>query len=140
VTVNDEAGGETIENTANVSDGENQSSSNAVTTSVPVKNVYDYAHGDADGDAVEVGDILTYEVSFTLTEDATSVVVTDDVPAGTSYIADSASDGGTVRGGTITWDLGALEAGTYTVSFQAKIGVSALVMELSPPTSLHQCE
>ncbi|RVU98155.1 VWA domain-containing protein [Coriobacteriales bacterium OH1046] len=121
VTVNDDANGATIENTATVSDGENQSSSNAVTTSVPVKDVLDDSGSGIDGGSVQVGDTLTYEVTFTLTEDCTSVVVTDGVPANTTLVDGSVSDGGTVADGTITWDLGALAAGTYTVSFKVTV-------------------
>lgn len=129
VTVNDDAGGETIENTANVSDGQNESSTNAVTTSVPVKDVKDADDSSVDGGSTQVGDILTYEVSFTLTEDATSVVVTDDVPDNTTLVDGSISDSGSVEGGTITWDLGALKAGAYTVSFKVMVDESAVTAD-----------
>ena len=128
VTVDEAAAGTTIENTGNVDDGENKSSSNSVTTSVPVKDV---KNGDTsiDGDGVQVGDTLTYEVSFTLTEDATSVVVTDDVPANTTLVDGSISEGGTVADGKITWDLGALTAGDYTVSFKVTVDESAVTVD-----------
>lgn len=129
VTVNDDANGETIENTATVNDGENQSSSNAVTTSVPVKDVLDAGGTSVDDGSTQVGDTLTYEITFTLTEDCSSVVVTDDVPANTTLVDGSISDGGTVSSGTITWDLGALGAGTYTVSFKVTVDESAVTVD-----------
>lgn len=129
VTVDEGANGETIENAATVFDGENQSSSNAVTTSVPVKDVLDTDEESVDGGSAQVGDTLTYEVTFTLTKDCTSVVVTDDVPANTTLVDGSVSDGGSVSGGTITWDLGALDAGTYTVSFQVTVDESAVTAD-----------
>ena len=129
VTVDEGANGETIENAATVFDGENQSSSNAVTTSIPVKDVLDADDASVDGGSAQVGDTLTYEVTFTLTKDCTSVVVTDDVPANTTLVDGSVSDGGVEAGGTITWDLGALDAGTYTVSFQVTVDESAVTAD-----------
>lgn len=77
-----------------------------------------------------VGDILTY----TLTVEAlgslpqTSVTVTDDIPAGTSYVLRSAICVGpgdctvTVADGTVTWALAAMAAGTTrSVQFQVVI-------------------
>ena len=129
VTVNEAAAGTTIENTGNVDDGENKSQSNAVTTSVPVKDVTDESGASVDGEGVQVGDTLTYEVEFTLTEDATSVVVTDPVPEHTTLVDGSITNGGTVSDGVITWDLGELAAGTYTVSFQVTVDESAVTVD-----------
>ena len=129
VTVNEAAAGTTIENTGNVDDGENKSQSNAVTTSVPVKDVTDESGASVDGEGVQVGDTLTYEVEFTLTEDATSVVVNDPVPEHTTLVDGSITNGGTVSDGVITWDLGALAAGDYTVSFQVTVDESAVTVD-----------
>jgi pilin isopeptide linkage protein/uncharacterized repeat protein (TIGR01451 family) len=126
VTVNDGANGESIENTAKVDDGENKPSTNAVTTSVPVKDVKDSEGASVDDGSVQVGDTLTFEVSFSLAKDTTSVIVTDAVPANTTLFDDSISDGGAVSDGVITWDLGALPAGDYTVSFQVTVDESAV--------------
>ena len=126
VTVDDAAAGTTLENTGKVSDGENDSSTNSVTTSVPVKDVKEGGES-VDGEGVQVGDTLTYEVSFTLTEDATSVVVTDNVPAHTTFV--SADNDGVLADGTITWDLGALAAGDYTVSFDVTVDESAVTVD-----------
>ena len=126
VTVNEAKAVTEIDNTANVDDGENKSSTNAVTTSIPVKSVKDSSDASIDGEGVQVGDTLTYEIAFKLTEDATSVVVTDEVPENTTLVDGSISDGGSVSGGKITWDLGALKAGDYTVSFKVTVDESAV--------------
>ena len=129
VTVDDAAAGTTLENTGLVSDGENESSTNSVTTSVPVKDAKDESGASVDGGSMKVGDTITFEVNFKLTEDATSVVVTDKVPANTTLVEGSISNGGTVSDGTITWDLGALAAGDYTVSFKVTIDESAVTVD-----------
>ena len=129
VTVNESSRGKTLENTAYVDDGENQSNTNAVTTSVPVKDVVDASGSSIDNESVQVGDTLTYKVTFTLTEEATSVVVTDAVPANTTLVDGSISNNGSVSDGTITWDLGALAAGTYTVSFKVTVDESAVTVD-----------
>lgn len=65
---------------------------------------------DENGGEVESGDVLTYTVSFTNSgqDGATNVVVTDPIPAGTTYVANSlriltndTNDGGASNGGLI---------------------------------------
>ena len=129
VTVNDDSNGETIENTAKVNDGENDFSTNAVTTSVPLKEVQDTEGNDIDGESVKIGDELSYIVSFTITKDATSVVITDVIPQGTTYVEGSADNGGILSGGVLTWDLGELKAGTYSVSFKVTVNNDALKLD-----------
>jgi len=60
------------------------------------------------------GQDLTYTLVVTNggPSDATSVVVTDAVPAGTSFV--SADGGGLEAGGTVTWNLGTLAPGAST--------------------------
>jgi uncharacterized repeat protein (TIGR01451 family) len=64
-----------------------------------------------DVDPVTAGEHLTY----TLTAfndgpaDADDVVVTDDIPPGTSFV--SADNGGTLSSGTVTWNLGTIASG-----------------------------
>lgn len=63
---------------------------------------------DENGGEVESGDVLTYTIGFTNSgqDGATNVVVTDPVPAGTTYVANSlriltndTDDGGATNGG-----------------------------------------
>lgn len=69
----------------------------------PVKDVLDEDGESIDGERVEVGDILTYEISYKNTETEKdendkdvgitldSVTITDAAPTGTTYVADSAA-------------------------------------------------
>ncbi|MCO5197204.1 MAG: DNRLRE domain-containing protein [Anaerolineae bacterium] len=59
-------------------------------------------------------DILTYSIDVQNpgSELLSNVVVSDVVPAGTSYVAGSANAGGTEGAGVVTWDLGSNDAGT----------------------------
>jgi pilin isopeptide linkage protein/uncharacterized repeat protein (TIGR01451 family) len=76
-----------------------------------------------------VGDTLAYNVSFVVPTGATSATVTDAVPAGTEYVADSAkcNNEGIVceaacENGIVTWKLSELTPGkTVTVTFEVKI-------------------
>ncbi|HEU4911715.1 MAG TPA: DUF5979 domain-containing protein, partial [Actinomycetes bacterium] len=83
--------------------------------------------------AAEFGDTLTYALTVSATGNLpqSNVVVTDPVPAGTTYVPSSAGcDAGTctvaVTGGVISWSLGTMAAGTSrTVSFQVTIDTPA---------------
>lgn len=63
-------------------------------------------HKAAGPNPVQAGDELTYLIVYgnTGTDTATNVVITDTVPANTSFV--SASDGGTESGGVVTWTIG----------------------------------
>src|SRR5258707_5832663 len=66
----------------------------------------------ADGpDPVAAGGNITYTLSYSNTgnQNATGVVITDTIPANTSFV--SATGGGTLAAGAVTWNIGALAAG-----------------------------
>lgn len=71
---------------------------------------------------VEPGGNLTYTIAITNVGDtnATGVVITDQIPANTSFV--SASDGGTFANGSITWNIPALNIGE-TVSRQVVVQI-----------------
>jgi uncharacterized repeat protein (TIGR01451 family) len=79
--------------------------------------------------AVEFGATLTYSLTVQATGNApqTNVVVTDQVPTGTTYVGASAScDAGTCSptfsNGTVAWGLGGMAAGTSrTVTFKVTV-------------------
>lgn len=74
-----------------------------------------------------IGDTLTYTVKVTNTGTSalTGVVLTDAIPAGTTYVAGSASGGGVFNSGTnkLTWAVGSL-APAEAKSFTFKVTVN----------------
>lgn len=64
-----------------------------------------------DVDPVTAGEHLTYTLTASNDgpADVEDVAVTDDIPSGTSFV--SASNGGTLSSGTVTWDVGTLASG-----------------------------
>ena len=92
----------------------------AVTTTVvkPVLSIY--KTGPA---AVNVGGNIVYTITYENkgSADATGVVISDTVPAGTTFV--SATGGGTESGGVVTWNLGtvAKNSGPLTVSFTVSV-------------------
>jgi uncharacterized repeat protein (TIGR01451 family) len=81
-------------------------------------------------------DILTYTLTAknTSTVLATPVKVSDVLPSGTTFVA--ASDGGTLAGSTVTWNLvGGLAAGaTKTITLQVKVGSTGTATLAVTPT------
>ena len=93
---------------------------------------------DADGKVVMVGDLLTYTVKVINggTTEA-SAVATDKIPAGTEYVAGSASEGGVYDSATntITWNIDKIPAGHFVaVSFQVRVTEAALTGDLDVVT------
>ena len=75
----------------------------------------------ADSDFVTPGAEVTYRLEFSNTgnADASGVVLEEVIPEYTSFV--SASDGGSIQGSLVVWQLGDLPAGTsgeVTVTFQ----------------------
>lgn len=88
----------------------------------------------AGSDPVPAGDALIYTIAFTNTGNAsaTGVVVTDVLPAHTTFA--SASDGGTYDDGIVTWNLGLL-AGKNLAGQDGTGSVTLVVTVTSPLTS-----
>lgn len=86
--------------------------------------------GSIDDQAVQVGDVLTYEVKW-VNYKATNaeVTVTDTVPENTEFVSADAVNGNSVKpddNGILTWNLGEQEPGaTGTVSFKVRVLDSA---------------
>ena len=124
-----------IANTANIVVGNQPKVTNTSKVNVPTKFATRYpVTPEGTGTATTaktatVGDTLAYNVSFVVPADATSATVTDVVPAGTEYVAESAkcnNEGiaceASCENGIVTWKLSNLESGkTVTVTFQVKI-------------------
>jgi uncharacterized repeat protein (TIGR01451 family) len=73
-----------------------------------------------------VGNTATYTITYgnTGATNATSVVITDPVPSGTTFV--SASGGGSLSGGNVVWNIGSLNAGVtgQTVTFTVTLNAS----------------
>jgi uncharacterized repeat protein (TIGR01451 family) len=83
-------------------------------------------------DPVLVGNPLLYQIQVTnLGQQATLLVVTDTIPANTSYIFGSASSGGLVLGDVVHWNLPVLDPGeTLKLTFQVTVqGGSEIINE-----------
>ena len=132
VRVDDSAAGvEAVSNTASVKVGSNSPQvTNKVTNTTPKKTV-DRGGTSVAGD-VQVGDELTYTVTWANTEAGTAhVVVSDALPAGLTFV--SASEPGTASAGAdgqtvVTWDLGEQEAGASgEVTLTVRVNENAVV-------------
>ena len=115
-----------VENQASIQIGENKTE----TTSkpevfVPGKKVEDANKGD-----IQVGDVLTYTVSYANPgKDFATVTITDKLPKGLTYVDGSASGGGSFdkAENKLTWKINDVKAGaTGTVTFKARVNESAL--------------
>lgn len=118
-----------IDNTASVSLTNSFSYTTNTTKNPPEgKKVVD-TNGDSITDDVEVPDVLVYRIRWHNDADGTAdVTITDIIPAGTSYVAGSASHGGVydAENKTITWTLKDEAAGASgVVSFRVNVNAAA---------------
>jgi uncharacterized repeat protein (TIGR01451 family) len=97
------------------------SDTTTVTISLPDLSIAKSGPGE-----VEPGELITYTlvVANNGSAAATTLVITDVLPSGATFVA--ASDGGSLVGGTVTWAVPNLEAGqvvtrTFTVTARATI-------------------
>ena len=87
------------------------------------KTVTNSAGQDLNGQLVLIGEVLTYTITATNYEDApATIVITDQVPAGTAYVSDSADNNGVYENGKLTWNLANVAVGaTVQVSYQVEV-------------------
>lgn len=90
----------------------------------PKKDVLDSEGNSIDGNKVTAGQVLTYSVTYTnTTNTARDVTVTDVIPEHTTYVDNSADNGGvydkTTR--TVTWTKNVAPGETLMVTFQVKV-------------------
>jgi len=128
VIVDEDIDAETIENTAQVYDGENTYETKPVTNYTVVdeveKTVYQETDPDIniDGEKVYSGDVLVYEISYKNTaQESATVTITDKIPAYTTYVDGSVTNDGVYADGVITWNLEVAAGETVTVSFKVTV-------------------
>src|SRR2546422_81912 len=82
-----------------------------ITTTVSSAPVLAIVKTDAP-DPVIAGNNITYTLSYSNTgnANASGVVITDTIPANTTFV--SATGGGTLAAGVVTWNIGALNSGS----------------------------
>ena len=129
VKVKKDVSGESLKNIGKLIIGDNEYDTNEVTNPTPPKKSV-YKGGTTvsiDGKKVKPGQVLTYEIKYTNGKDEEVIVdITDAVPKYTSYVTGSASDGGYLDNGVVTWSGITLEAGeSITVTFDVKVKKSA---------------
>jgi uncharacterized repeat protein (TIGR01451 family) len=93
----------------------------------------------ADGSNVVRGETITYSIKLSNSGmlDATNVTVTDDVPTGTTYVAGSASNGGSLSGSAITWSgLTVPAGGSATLTFKVTVDSTDTSGEVIPNHAL----
>ena len=89
---------------------------------------FDKANDLGDNATVEPGETIHYELTVTVNAGmATNVVVTDEIPAGLTYVAGSAnpSTGFSIVGQDLTWDVGTLAEGVYKFQYDATVDADA---------------
>lgn len=72
---------------------------------------------------IEAGSILTYSIAVTNTGNTTldNISIVDPIPVGTSYVANSADNGGQESQNIVAWNINVGVGVTETVSFQVKV-------------------
>lgn len=121
-----------VSNTAVINDGKNTYHTNEVTNhtvdEVVEKDVFLTFDPTAniDGKAVFKGAELIYEISYTnITNDLIDITIVDEIPRYTTYITDSADNGGVYQDGKITWDIQDIPSWTtVTVSFKVRVNTN----------------
>lgn len=85
--------------------------------------------------SIDPGDDVSFQITVTnhKDEEATGVVVTDELPTGLTLV--SASNGGVFSNGMVRWDLGAMPSGqvkvlTYTAKSSASLGSSRFFRDM----------
>ncbi len=118
-----------IANTAVVRDGVNTYYTNEVVNhtveEVVEKDVFlaSDATTSIDGAKVQAGDELVYTISYiNTTAEEINIMITDTIPAHTTYVEESADNGGVYGDGIISWNLENVPAwGRVVVSFKVTV-------------------
>lgn len=99
-------------------------------TPADLKTVTDESGKDLNGQTVQIGQELTYTISYGNSMDtAQTIIITDVIPVGTEYVADSAGSNSTWNEDdrTLEWTISSVAPGaTGTVTFRVKVTEDAV--------------
>jgi uncharacterized repeat protein (TIGR01451 family) len=122
------ANGTLLTNSATLQDTQGSSATSNENTNVQSASLLSLSVSDTP-DPVEAGQQVTYKLSFSnsssANDTAAEVTLTNTLAANTTFV--SASDGGTVEGGIVTWSLGDLApgaSGTRTLVVQVNLALA----------------
>lgn len=117
-----------VENTANVKLSNGFAYDTNTTHNPPEgKKVVDTSGNPIEG-KVQVPDVLVYRIRYyNDTDTVATVTITDTIPEGTSYVANSASHDGVYNGENIVWTIRNVQPGAGgVVSFRVNVNASAV--------------
>lgn len=123
--------GTVLTNAASISSAETSAESASVSTRIGAgANLLLVKTGDPA--AVSAGGVITYRLAYRNlgNQDAQSVRIADLIPAGTAYVAGSATGSPTLKNGELIWELGTLTPGA-----QGEVGFQVRVSALAQPGS-----
>ena len=121
------AEGTSLFNTAVITSDQGMTAAASVTTAVGSASNLVLEKSGA-GSTVAPGGTILYTLSYRNIGNlaARAVRITDDIPAGTSYVAGSATAPGMLSGGSLTWDLGDVAPGARgELSFAVRVSAGA---------------
>jgi uncharacterized repeat protein (TIGR01451 family) len=104
---------------------------NAIFDEATKKEVYlaDDVVTEIDGNKVNAGDVLTYYITYVNHTGAAVVVdITDVIPAHTTYVEGSASNGGSYAGTHVSWILNVARGESVTVSFKVEVDETNVIV------------
>ena len=117
-----------VSNQAIALEGENELKTNAVQIQVPEDKIYkdvqlaSKPNVSIDGQKVQIGDILQYTITYVNSFEAPAdVIIVDEIPQHTTYVAGSADNGGVYSDGKLIWKLHLVAGDSVTVTFQVKV-------------------
>lgn len=117
----------TIENIATVT-VPGQPAQNPKTQPIETEKVSDFTtaktvNGLNGNNRIDASSVLTYTISVTNTGNTqlNNIAIADPIQAGTTYVANSADNGGTEDNGAIKWSVNLNVGETKTVSFQVQV-------------------
>ncbi|AXI26282.1 hypothetical protein CG018_01880 [Gemella sp. ND 6198] len=134
VKVDSDVNGKVIDNIGHTKDAANSFDTNITsnpTPKEPVRDVVDNKGTTINGKVVKPGETLTYTVEYKNTTDQDrEVTIKDKIPAYTTYVENSADNGGKFADGQVTWSKKVVKGDSWKVTFKVKVNDDANGVEV----------